>query len=288
MFPVRLGILWMLISSVCFLLMSICIKIAATTASVPQTVFFRSLVSLVLLFIIAKRKQVSLWGSKTSLLWVRGILGFLGLICYYYGLSRIPLGNITILASTYTIWIALLSNRLTQEKTEKLVVFLLPFFFIGILLIAKPKWSFEFLPALAGILTGFILGVVHLTIRNLRKTDRPTSIVFYFVATSVLGSFPMTVFYWNPLNLTTLIYLLASGFLAIAAQLFMTRAYREEPASTVSLFGYASPVLAYIVGIIFFKEIPDIFSTLGAILIVVCGLIAARYTQSQPTERISV
>ena len=52
----------------------------------------------------------------------------------------------------------------------------------------------------------------------------------------------------------------------------MIRAFATAQASDIAPFGYAALLFAIIFGIIVFKEIPDIITWLGAIIIVGAGI----------------
>ncbi len=283
----RPGIVWMLVSTLSFTLMSACIKAAYPMANVQQAVFFRSIVALPILIFNSKLKGESLWGSKRPLLFVRGIVGGGNLILYTFAITLLPLGELTMLIGTGPIWIALLSGAISKEKTPSYIYFLLPFFMIGLLLIIKPGHGFDVLPALAGLLTAVINSFIQLFIRNLRKTETPNSIVFYFLFFSTVFATPQVFTHWQPLTSQTILLLIASGVFALLAQISMTYAFRLEPAHLVSLFAYFGPIFGFLFGVMLFDEVPDVYSLVGSILIISCGLYAANKTiKAQPTEKV--
>jgi len=71
-----------------------------------EIVFFRSLVSLVLSYLILTKAKVSVWGNNRKVLISRGFTGAIALILYFITLQVIPL------ASAVTI------QFLSPKKTE--------------------------------------------------------------------------------------------------------------------------------------------------------------------------
>jgi S-adenosylmethionine uptake transporter len=76
-----------------------------------------------------------------------------------------------------------------------------------------------------------------------------------------------------PKQLETWGLLLLTGILGSGAQFYMTRAYQMAPAALVSAVGYLVPVLSLFWGISFFNQLPGPNALLGALLIVLFGVL---------------
>jgi drug/metabolite transporter (DMT)-like permease len=61
------------------------------------------------------------------------------------------------------------------------------------------------------------------------------------------------------------------GLAGLGAQFALTKAYQMAPAKLVSLYLYLQIIFGALLGVLFFKEIPDLFSIIGASLIIVSG-----------------
>ena len=53
--------------------------------------FFKALVCMLVCYVAARYKQVSVWGSNYRLLLARGITGAVGIILYFITLQHLPL-----------------------------------------------------------------------------------------------------------------------------------------------------------------------------------------------------
>lgn len=275
---VRPGILWMLLSACSVTLIAVCIKLAGPRVSVEQAVFFRTVLTLPFIIGFAKLKNESVWGSKRKLLMVRGFVGAVGLQFYTYATLHLPLSLLTLLVATSPILIAFLSFWISKEKTRGVIWGTLPIFLLGLILILKPSFQTHTLAILAAIITALTSAIAQLLVRNLRTTDHPRTIVFYFNFFSVLLSLPFLFSHWKTLPFSAYVFLSLAGVFALMYQLSMTYAYRHEPANVLSVYAYFGPVLGLILGVVFFKETPDVYALLGTTLIILSGIYVARKT----------
>ncbi|HLG18529.1 MAG TPA: DMT family transporter [Bdellovibrionota bacterium] len=279
------GISWMLVAVFLFACMGACAKAASGAASTGQILFFRSVVGLPILVLLARRWKAPLLGSRSPLLVTRGIIGFFSLALYFFSLVRIPYGNAAVLQATSPIFVAFLAFPIVGERVSRKIFWLLPFFITGIALIVRPQAHRDLLPHLAAIGAGFLGSLAYLSVRKLSERDRGITIVFYFHLIATLASLPLAWIGWRPFNYRTAILLLGGGFFGTLAQLTMTRAYKLERASVISLFFYGIPFLAFIFGVLFFGERPDAVSLAGAVLIISCGLVATQIPRfDKPAE----
>ena len=111
---------FMVISALGFSLMALCVKLASLRGfPVLELIAARALVSLILSYWDVKRLGISPWGNQKSLLWMRGIVGFLALIAVYKGLTLLPLAEATLIQYLNPIFTALLAFLFLKEKFQK-------------------------------------------------------------------------------------------------------------------------------------------------------------------------
>ena len=70
--------------------------------------------------------------------------------------------------------------------------------------------------------------------------------------------------------------MLGIGLTTTIGQLLLTRGYQNAPASSVGIFTYTSVPFGSFVGWLFWQELLDKNSFVGAVLIVLAGLIVLR------------
>ncbi|QEN05822.1 DMT family transporter [Thiospirochaeta perfilievii] len=279
------ALIYILLSTLSFALMSVTIKYIQTIP-VFEKVFFRNLVSLfVALFIILKtrpKKLEDFIGKKENqiFLFSRASLGFLGVVLNFYAITNLKLADSQILNRISPIWVSLFALLFLKEKLTKTQVFSTIIALVGSILVIKPEFNFSKLPALSGFLSSITAGGAYTLVRFLKNRENPSIIIFYFSLLSLVLSIPLMISnFILPTNFEIMILLL-TGVFASFGQFGLTHAYKYAPASEVSIYTYTGIIFAIIIGLVLWKEIPDILSMLGGFLIIVSGYIVYKRVKS--------
>jgi drug/metabolite transporter (DMT)-like permease len=114
--------------------------------------------------------------------------------------------------------------------------------------------------------------VAYTTVRGLRETDDPLVVVFYFplVATPAAVPFMITKAVW-PTPFEWLL-LVGVGVVTQIGQIFLTKGLHRERAGRATSMSYIQVVFAATWGLLFFHEVPNSLSIVGAVLIL-CGML---------------
>ncbi|MEM0900653.1 MAG: DMT family transporter [Pseudomonadota bacterium] len=150
--------------------------------------------------------------------------------------------------------------------------------FIGVLLIIRPGADAFDVDSLYALIAVFALAARDLVTRKI-PTSIPTSIVALqaYVGIMLLGVGLMLILPdgdWQAMTSMTTIYIVIAAVCGIIAYFAITTSLRVGEASAVAPFRYSRLVFALIVGFVIFGEVPDLWMTLGSILIVGSGLYA--------------
>lgn len=259
------GILLMILSSLFFALMATAVKLSGEFPTM-QKVFFRNVVGMVYSAYMILRSGAQFTGNNKPILFLRALLGLLGVFLYFYAIDRLPLANAVILNQMNPFFVLPLAALFLKEKIEKMQIGALIIALIGVVFIVRPGFSFDPLPGIAGLASAVFAAGGYTTLRYLRLTDPPQVIVFYFTALSTLSTLPFWGEFLKPTFLQ-LILLLSVGAFATAAQYLMTYSYRYAEAGDLSIYAYGNTLFSIIIGLILWSEVPDLFSILGFSLI---------------------
>lgn len=266
------GILFMLASSLGFSLMAVSIKYVD---GIPlfEKIFFRNLVSFfTALWTLRHTKDfMSLFGKKENrmALFMRSFAGLLGVITNFYAIANLPLANANIITKLAPFAVLFFSAYFLKEKVRKIQVagFFISFF--GLILIIRPTLDFNILPSLSAVASAACGGVAYTLVRHLgNKKENPSTIIFVFSLISVLGMLPFMMLDFVVPNFKELMILLSIGIFASVGQYGLTYAYKYSKASEVSIYSYSSIIFTIILGFMFFGEIPDLWESIGGIIIV--------------------
>ena len=264
------GIVYMLISALFFAFMGVTVK-AAVNIPLAQKVLFRNLVMVVLIsFTLFGKGKKAFFGNRENrgLLFARSLLGMAGVFLYFYSLSSLHLADASMLNKLSPFFVTLFSVLFLKEKLKRYQIPALLAAFLGTLLVIKPQWNLEMLPALAGFCAAIVAGGAYTLINALKGREHPNTVIFWFSGVSTLGLLPFSLSSWVNPNLFELASLLGTGVFAAGGQYFLTRAYQLAPAAEISIYNYSHILFSILMGLIFFAELPDALSCLGAVIII--------------------
>jgi drug/metabolite transporter (DMT)-like permease len=141
--------------------------------------------------------------------------------------------------------------------------------------------------ALLALGSGLFAGLAYIFVRDLRKTESPSSVVFWFAAFSVLGSMVQAIPDLSSLSLEMIAALIGIGIGAGGGQVGITMAYHKANAAWVSAFSYLTVIIATIYGIILFDEILTLKIITGGLMIIASGIALVFFTPSSTENQIS-
>jgi len=176
-----------------------------------------------------------------------------------------------ILFSTPLI-LTLLSYFILKEKVGTLRWLAVILGFVGVLIVSRPG-TIHFTLALLGLfLAALILAINVLIIRLLANSQSSIAFAFYgSVAGLVLSGI---VCYSNYVPITTqdLLTLILCGILGGSAGLCISGASKILESSVFAPIQYIQLVVGFVLGYIFFNDLPDKFEIAGSLTIVISGL----------------
>ena len=283
--PLRSGLLWMGGAAFFFSLMTLFIKLAGRHLPSQQIVLVRSAVTLIYSYGAIRWAGVSPWGQRRGVLVLRGLFGFGAMICFYLALTKLPLADTTAIFFSNPVLTALFAALFLGERLGIREVGGALLSFAGICLIAQPTFLFE---TGGGSLNLIYVGVTILgavfaaagyaTVRALRTTEHPTVVVFYLPLVATIGSIP-TIGLVDMRWPTPYEWLLLVGGVAVTGQLalvLLTEGLNRVRAGRGMPITYLQIVFAAVWGIVFFGEVPDLLTIVGAVLVVGGTLVVAR------------
>jgi len=97
-------------------------------------------------------------------------------------------------------------------------------------------------------------------------------IVLFFSIFSCLASVPFMIPVWEPLSFKALLCLLLTGLSATGGQFAITAAYTHAPAREISVYDYSQILFAAFLGMLFLGEMPDLWSIIGYVIIILAGV----------------
>jgi drug/metabolite transporter (DMT)-like permease len=205
---------------------------------------------------------------------LRGAVSLLYLWVMIYSFAHLPLADATAISYTQTAYIAVFSVLILGETVSRSRWAAATLGIFGALLIAKPAfagWNAAYLVALFG--TGFN-GLSFVLNRYLQRKDTEATTMFYSSLVPMLGNLPVLAVAGLP-GPETLLWLPLLLFIGPIGVYLGIVAVKHANAAMLGPYTQLRLVIALVAGLLIFRELPDIFSALGAGLILASCMIAA-------------
>jgi S-adenosylmethionine uptake transporter len=281
---------WMMIvASLLFATMSVCVKLASTQYGAGEVVFYRGLVGAAAIVLLQRARGGTLRTPVPGMQAGRSVAGVLAMCLWFHALSGLPLATATTLNYMSSVWMALFliggAVMFGARRVEGLLVVAVLLGFAGVALVLRPSLDeSQFWHALSGLLSGVLAALAYLQITALGRAGEPEErTVFYFnLGSMVIGGALML---WQGMGTHTWRgagLLLAIGVLAVAAQMLMTRAYTVGSTLANAVLQYLGILFAYVYGVLLFGEVITATAAVGVGLIVAAGLMTSRVRARAP------
>lgn len=298
--------LWMVLAAFLFASMGVCVKIASGFFNSAELVFYRGLIGIVILWLLARSQRVTLATAYPGMHAWRSLVGVASLGAWFYAIAHLPLATAMTLNYMSSVWIAaflvggtLLAWRPSATSPRPalqgtLIVTVLTGF-AGVVMMLRPSLDQnQGFAGMIGLMSGMTAAFAYMQVVALSRLGEPESrTVFYFAVGSAVAGGAALLFTgtsawpgWQAL------WLLPIGILAAGGQLCMTRAYASAKTQrgtlVVANLQYSGIVFAAIYSVVLFGDQLPPIAWAGMALIVGSGIAAtvlrARAAPGTPAE----
>jgi drug/metabolite transporter (DMT)-like permease len=254
--------------------------------SATQIVFIRNLLamSILLPFVLFKRKEIDLKIQNPKLYTLRIVVGITSMILWFEGLGRLPLANATALSFTTPIFVSILAVLLLKEKMgwhRWLAVFI---GFVGALIILRPS-SESFNNASFYIIAACMFQACALIIvKKMISRETPFNMMFHMHLWMGVVSAPLAFVAWTELSRAELLWCYLIAALSIIGQYGIAKAYSLVEVTLTLPFDFTRLIIAATIAYFAFAEVPDVYSFIGAGIII----ISSTYIAYRETRKVKI
>lgn len=267
-----------MISIALFAVMAAMIKALGEDYPIGQIVFSRSVFALIPVLWLVHR------GGGLSVLWTAHPWGHLrrsgsglgSMVCGFSALALLPLGTATALGFAAPIFITILAIPLLGEKVRIYRWSAVVVGFAGVLLVVGPLEGANAVGAALALGGAVMTALAMISIRKMADTENGLAIVFYFtLAGTVAGALSLPFAAKLPVDLADAAMMVSAGLFGGVAQVFMTRAYAQAPASLIASLDYTSLVFAVAIGWVVWGDTMTPTELAGAAIVMASALFIA-------------
>ena len=285
-----IGILFMLAAASLFPVMNGLVQILSTRYSTEQVVWARAASHfLFVLILFVPPMGISVVRTRT-LKWqiIRSMVHLMSMLFFFTGVKYLPLAKAASISFTAPFFVALLAwpmlgERITPNRLLAIVVA-----FIGALVVIRPGTAVFQWASVYMLGSACCYGIYQILTRRVAGHDPAETTAVY---SALVGAIVMSIvvpFVWTPIQSWGDWGLLFSlGIIGGTAHYFVARAMTYAEASIIAPFGYWQLVGSVAVGYFLSGYLPDMFTWIGAGIIVCAGsYIAWSETRVRPAAAV--
>ena len=214
----------------------------------------------------------------------RNLIHYAAQLGWFFALTLIPLGQVVAIEFTMPIWTAILAASFLGERMTVWKITAIALGLVGVIVIVRPATG-EINPGqLIALAAAIGFGISIAVVKSLTRTEQTLAIIFWMlVVQSVGGFFPaLHVWTWPPAH--------AWGWAAVVAfcgtfsHYCMARALLYADATVVIPMDFLRVPLTATMGWLIYSERLDIFTVLGAALILAGNLLNLKPNNPRPAQ----
>jgi drug/metabolite transporter (DMT)-like permease len=271
----------MLIASLLFATMGVCVKLASAHYASGEIVFYRSLIGALVIAGASRWRGDSLRTPVPAMHFWRSLSGVASLMLWFYAIAHLPLATAITLNYMSSVWMALFliggAVMLGASRVDGKLVGTVLLGFVGVAMVLRPTIEHDQLwPGLVGLSSGLLAAMAYLQVTALgRAGETEYRVVFYFSIGGVAAG--LLTMLWSGVSAHSVpgvLWLVAVGVLATVAQLMMTRAYATGRTLVNASLQYLGIAWAFVYGVLLFDDPVTPMAIGGMVLIVAAGLAA--------------
>ena len=263
------GIGWMLLSGIMFIGVTGIVRYLGDEMHPIQAAFIRYAFGIVLVVPVILR--VGLYGLLSTRIHLhasRGLVHGIGVMLWFYAMSRLPIAEVTALGFTTPIFTTAGAMLILGERVKNYRVAGILVGFIGALIVLRPGLRIIDFGAVAMLIAAPLFACSLLMAKVATKTESSSVIVALLSIFCTLTLLPLALVYWRTPTTEEWSLLFLTAIFATLGHYFLTRAFQSAELSALQPFTFLQLVWATLLGLVVFSEQPDLWLWLGAGVIV--------------------
>jgi drug/metabolite transporter (DMT)-like permease len=270
-------------------LMSVVMAIAKALApDIPTTlvVFIRNLCGLLfsLPFLIKDHRKV-LKSSQYGLHSIRVLLSAGAMLCTYYTYRHLPLTLATSLGMTGALFTTVLAVLILKDRVDSIKWLCILLGYAGTFCIIQPRSITLEIGILTSLLANFFAGCSAVVGKIISRQDSVLTMISYtnIGLTAIFGG--LSYSQWQVIEGRHMLLLAACGLLGFGSHYCYLTALKKVSPSFLAPFEYTRLLFTFLIGFLCFRELPNFYTVLGSMIIVVATYIIT-YRDNRQKDRL--
>ncbi|MBM1634056.1 DMT family transporter [Sulfitobacter mediterraneus] len=262
------GILWMLVTGLFFIAVTALVKYMGPRLPAAESAFLRYAIGLVFLLpALGALRKTNLSRRQWSLFGLRGFCHALGVILWFYAMTRIPIAEVTAMNYLAPIYVTLGAAVFLGEKLAARRIAAVCLGLMGAAIILRPGFREVSLGHLAMLFAAVVFAGSYLLAKVLADEVRPAVVVAMLSIFVTLALAPFALPVWVMPTLREVLILTAVAVFATAGHYSMTLAFAAAPVTVTQPITFLQLLWATSLGVLAFNEPVDIWVIVGGFVI---------------------
>ncbi|WP_162292631.1 DMT family transporter [Hartmannibacter diazotrophicus] len=256
-------------SIVFFCVMMAGIKDIGTGLPLVEILLIRQVFSTLVILPFFRHDLASAFRTNNArMLLLRGLFTLGSQYTYFLAVIYLPLAEMTALGFSQVIFMTIGAVLILKERVGRRRWIATAIGFVGVAIMLKPGAEVLNPYALLAIVSAVLLCGVTLSIRLLAATETTTTLLLYqsiVLCSAYLGP---TIWWWEWPSAQEWTMLVVVGVFGTICQYLFTMAFRVGEASAIAPLEFTRLIMAGLIGFLYFGEIPDAWTLIGATIVV--------------------
>jgi drug/metabolite transporter (DMT)-like permease len=287
------GAVYALIGFALYSCHDVVVKFLGTSLHSVQILFFTVLFSfpLISFMLLGDPTAKNLRPIHTRWMLARTVALVIGSSCIFYAFSSIPLSQTYAILFATPLFVTLLAIPILGERVGVHRLSAVVLGMIGVLIVVRPGVTTLEWGHLAALTGAFAAAIGATIVRKIGRKERGVVMLLYPILGNFVAMGTILPTEYQPMSLDQLFATAMIAFLGFVAMNCMLVAYKSGEAAVVAPMQYSQILWAALFGAVFFDELPDRYTVVGASLIILSGLYILwrearpNTSQNQPVTR---
>ena len=266
------GILWMLMTGLCFVAVNVLVKTLHGRVPAAEAAFLRYLLGLpFLLPMIRPILNAHLSGRDVGLFALRGVVHTLGVVAWFYAMTKIPIADVTSMSYLGPIYVTIGAALFLGEKLAARRILAVFAALVGALIILRPGFRELNTGHFAMLGNAVLFAGGYLIAKSMSDKFNPAVVVGMLTITVTIGLAPLAFMVWVTPSFADVLVLAGVACFATAGHYTMTLAFSAAPITVTQPVTFLQLVWAVLIGWLLFDEGVDLGVILGG-LVIICSI----------------
>lgn len=262
------GIFWMVVTGFCFIAVTALVKYMGPRLPAAEAAFLRYLIGLVFLApALFELRKNRLTRRQWSLFGLRGFLHSLGVILWFFAMTRISIAEVTAMNYVTPIYVAIGAAIFLKERLAARRIVAILMGLVGVLVILRPGFREISTGHLGMLLAAVVFAGSYLLAKLLADQLRASVVVMMLSIFVTISLFPFALPVWVTPTLKELFLLAGVALFATLGHYTMTLAFAAAPVTVTQPVTFLQLLWATILGVVVFDEALDVYVVIGGIII---------------------